>query len=210
MSIIILCYNSIIQGEQVAGIWKSLIERYGIVINFAYKTFRWDSEANAKAHVHCVIIGFSNRPSSKRKQIFDGESVLTVSHINPYLVDADDVLIGSRSKPLCDVPEMRSGGKPVEGGFFIFTDEEKDDFFHNLDCFVAAKIRFSFYSRRAFKKKADAGQNLTLLVCRILLASETCRYLSVIDSERCPARSFTNLDGIPDSSISVMPVSLRE
>lgn len=120
--------NSIVQGEQVAGIWGPLIERYGIIINFAYKTFRWDSEANAKAHVHCVIIGFSNRSSSKRKQIFDGETVLTATHINPYLVDAADVLIGSRSKPLCDAPEMRSGGKPVEGGFLIFTDEEKDDF----------------------------------------------------------------------------------
>jgi type I restriction-modification system DNA methylase subunit len=120
--------NSIVQGEQVAGIWGPLIERYGIIINFAYKTFRWDSEANAKAHVHCVIIGFSNRASSKRKQIFDGENVLTATHINPYLVDAADVLIGSRSKPLCDVPEMRSGGKPVEGGFLIFTDEDKDDF----------------------------------------------------------------------------------
>lgn len=120
--------NSIVQGEQVAGIWGPLIEKYGIIINFAYKTFRWDSEANAKAHVHCVIIGFSNHPSSKRKQIFDGETVLTATHINPYLVDAADVLIGSRSKPLCDVPEMRSGGKPVEGGFLIFTDDEKDDF----------------------------------------------------------------------------------
>jgi len=120
--------NSIVQGEQVAGIWGPLIDRYGITINFAYKTFRWDSEANAKAHVHCVIIGFSNRPLPKRKQIYDGETVLTATHINPYLVDAADVLIGSRSKPLCAVPEMRSGGKPVEGGFLIFTDEEKDDF----------------------------------------------------------------------------------
>lgn len=120
--------NSIVQGEQVAGIWGPLIDRYGISINFAYKTFRWDSEANAKAHVHCVIIGFSNHPLLKRKQIYDGETVLTASHINPYLVDAADVLIGSRSKPLCAVPEMRSGGKPVEGGFLIFTDEEKKDF----------------------------------------------------------------------------------
>lgn len=120
--------NSIVQGEQVAGIWGPLIDRYGITINFAHKTFRWDSEANAKAHVHCVIIGFSNRPLPKRKQIYDGETVLTATHINPYLVDAADVLIGSRSKPLCAVPEMRSGGKPVEGGFLIFTDEEKDDF----------------------------------------------------------------------------------
>lgn len=120
--------NSIVQGEQVAGIWGPLIDRYGISINFAYKTFRWDSEANAKAHVHCVIIGFSNRHSPKRKQIYDGETVQIATHINPYLVDAADVLIGSRNKPLCAVPEMRSGGKPVEGGFLIFTDEEKDDF----------------------------------------------------------------------------------
>ena len=128
--------NSIVQGEQVAGIWGPLIDRYGITINFAYKTFRWDSEANAKAHVHCVIIGFSNRPLPKRKQIYDGETVLTATHINPYLVDAADVLIGSRSKPLCAVPEMRSGGKPVEGGFLIFTDEEKDDFLRQEPLFL--------------------------------------------------------------------------
>ena len=120
--------NSIVQGEQVAGIWGPLISQYGIVINFAYKTFRWDSEANAKAHVHCVIIGFSNHSTSKKKQIFEGDSVLQANHINPYLVDASDVIIGSRSKPICEVPEMRSGGKPVEGGFLIFTDEEKTDF----------------------------------------------------------------------------------
>ena len=120
--------NSIVQGEQVAGIWGPLISQYGIVINFAYKTFRWDSEANAKAHVHCVIIGFSNHSTSKKKQIFEGDSILHANHINPYLVDASDVIIGSRSKPICEVPEMRSGGKPVEGGFLIFTDEEKTDF----------------------------------------------------------------------------------
>lgn len=120
--------NSIVQGEQVAGVWGPLIEKYGICINFAYKTFRWDSEANAKAHVHCVIIGFSNYSTDIKKRIFDGDVIYHADHINPYLVDASDILIGSRSKPLCDVPEMRSGGKPVEGGFLIFTEEEKIEF----------------------------------------------------------------------------------
>ena len=120
--------NSIVQGEQVAGIWGPLINTYGIVINFAYKTFRWDSEANAKAHVHCVIIGFSSHSTNVKKLIFNGESVQHANHINPYLIDASNILIGSRSKPLCNVPEMRSGGKPVEGGFLIFSNEEKKEF----------------------------------------------------------------------------------
>lgn len=120
--------NSIVQGEQVAGVWGPLINRYGIVINFAYKTFRWDSEANAKAHVHCVILGFSNHPTHEKKRIFDKDVVYYATHINPYLVDASDILIASRNKPLCNVPEMRSGGKPVEGGFLIFTEEEKNEF----------------------------------------------------------------------------------
>ena len=121
--------NSITQGEQVASIWKPLKEMFGIQIDFAYKTFRWDSEATQKAHVHCVIIGFSSGNSkTKSKVIYNGEQKLFVKHINGYLVDADDVFIGNRPNPICDVPQMNSGGKPVEGGFLIFTDEEKDKF----------------------------------------------------------------------------------
>ncbi len=118
--------NSITQGEQVAAIWKPLKEMFGIHIDFAHRTFRWDSEATLKAHVHCVIVGFSC--VDVPRIIYDGNKRTEANNINAYLLDAPSVYIDSRSKPLCDVPQMSSGGKPVEGGFLIFTEDEKHDF----------------------------------------------------------------------------------
>lgn len=118
--------NSITQGETVARFWPFL----NININFAYRTFRWDSEAQIKAHVHCVIIGFSNYQNRKEKKYiyFEDNHTIHANHINPYLVDADDLIVQSRNKPLCDIPDMIYGNKPAEGGFLIFNREEKDEF----------------------------------------------------------------------------------
>ena len=118
--------NSISQGEQVAILWKRLAAD-GIVINFARRTFIWDNEAKEKAHVHCVIIGFS-RDDSRPKYIYDGDTGSKASHINGYLTDAVDVFIDSRSKPLCDVPEIGIGNKPIDGGNYLFSKEEMDEF----------------------------------------------------------------------------------
>ena len=115
--------NSITQGEQVAAIWKPLKELFGIHIDFAYRTFRWDSEASIKAHVHCVIIGFSN--VSVPKVIYDNDNRKTANNINAYLIDASDVYIDSRTKSICDVPQMVYGNKPVDGGFFFLSSEER-------------------------------------------------------------------------------------
>lgn len=118
--------NSITQGEQVASVWKPLYDRFGIHIDFAYKTFRWDSEASLKAHVHCVIVGFSSGVSRYKKKLYSGDRFQEVDNINPYLVNAKNVFITSRSKPISDVPILQNGGKPTEGGFLILTEEEKD------------------------------------------------------------------------------------
>ena len=120
--------NSITQGEQVAGVWKPLYDRFNIHIDFAHRTFRWDSEASIKAHVHCVIVGFSTAPNYKQKQLYSSERFQLVDNINFYLIEAPTVFLESISKPLCTVPAMRSGGKPVEGGHLIFTEQEKNDF----------------------------------------------------------------------------------
>ena len=123
--------NSITQGEQVAAIWQPLMERFGIQIDFAYRTFRWDSEADIKAHVHCVIIGFSLKdtigiPKGYEKKIYlSDHQVVQANNINPYLIDAPTVWLESRTKPICNVPQMSSGGKPVEGGFLILSPEER-------------------------------------------------------------------------------------
>jgi hypothetical protein len=118
--------NSITQGEQVASVWKPLYDRFGIHIDFAHRTFRWDSEASLKAHVHCVIVGFSVAPNDKPKQLFTAERVQEVENINPYLVEADLVFIDGRTKPICSVPSLLNGGKPTEGGFLILSEEEKE------------------------------------------------------------------------------------
>ena len=123
--------NSITQGEQVSAVWKPLYDRFNIHIDFAHHTFRWDSEASIKAHVHCVIVGFSCYPNTKQKQLYSSERLLLVDNINAYLLNAPNIFLESLSKPLYDVPTMRSGGKPVEGGHLIFTDEEKIEFVKN-------------------------------------------------------------------------------
>lgn len=123
--------NSITQGEQVAGVWKPLYDRFGIHIDFAHRTFRWDSEASLKAHVHCVIVGFSIAPNRKLKQLYTAERVQYVDNINAYLVNAETVFIEARNHPISDVPVLQNGGKPTEGGFLILTKEEKEELLKN-------------------------------------------------------------------------------
>ncbi len=117
--------NSICQGQQAVTVWKSLMR--DIHIDFAYRTFRWDSESNSKAHVHCVIVGFSCAPSNKPKVIYYGDRKQIAENINAYLLDADNVFIDSHSSPICDVPPMRFGSMPRDGGGFILSEQEKEE-----------------------------------------------------------------------------------
>lgn len=130
--------NSVSQGESVATLWKPLFQD-GIKINFAYRTFVWNSESNNQAHVHCVIIGFSYIGYSKANNgtmekantmpvIYSGEQAQTVSNINAYLVEADDIFVESRNKPLCDVPVLGIGNKPIDGGNYLFEKDEMEQF----------------------------------------------------------------------------------
>ena len=124
--------NSITQGEQVAVLWQFLLSK-GIKISFAHRTFKWSNEARGKAQVFCVIIGFSCNGKNETKRLFDYETPqseaqeIHVKNINPYLVDALDIVIPSRNKPLGNVPEMIYGSKPVDDGNFFLTDEEKEE-----------------------------------------------------------------------------------
>lgn len=143
--------NSITQGEQVAIMWQPLFMQ-GIKIDFAYRTFRWDSESTEKAHVHCVIVGFSdgrNQDTGNRNQELENRKEEAeirrqeagikfiidekgerheAKNINGYLLDAPDIFVESRQKPMCDVPEIGIGNKPIDGGNYLFTEEEKDAF----------------------------------------------------------------------------------
>ncbi|MBR7084726.1 MAG: class I SAM-dependent DNA methyltransferase [Oscillospiraceae bacterium] len=118
--------NSITQGEQVAVLWKNLFEN-GVHIDFAHKTFIWDSEANQKAQVHCVIVGFSVADNSKEKRLFENGQVKFVKNINGYLVDADNIFIESLRSPVCDVQQMFLGCDFKDDNNYILTESEKDE-----------------------------------------------------------------------------------
>ena len=119
--------NSVSQGESVANLWKPLLEN-SVHIDFAYRTFQWDSEAKIKAHVHCVIIGFSIAPYNKPKKIFIDERYQIAKNINGYLLDAANVYVESRNKPICNIPEIGIGNKPIDGGYCLFEKEEMEQF----------------------------------------------------------------------------------
>ena len=119
--------NSVTQGEAVANLWKPLFEA-GVHIDFAHRTFRWDSEAKSKAHVHCVIVGFSTAPNDKPKVIYTSDRPQVVENINGYLVDGPSVFIESRKKPICDVPCVVFGNMPNDGGYLSdYTNEEMEE-----------------------------------------------------------------------------------
>lgn len=117
--------NSIVQGEQVPILWGDLFKQ-NVVINFAHRSFVWSSEASQKAHVHCVIIGFSNH-SKENKYLFENGKTRKVNNINGYLVDADNVFIQLRGQANPNVPKLVQGNKPWDGGNLILSREEKDE-----------------------------------------------------------------------------------
>jgi hypothetical protein len=125
--------NSIVQGEQVSILWGILLSKYSISICFAHRTFKWSNEAKGNAAVFCVLIGFSVYETTK-KIIFEYEDINGEPHetkaknINPYLVDAKNIVIGKRKVSICNVPELSFGSMPNDGGNFLFSDSEKNDF----------------------------------------------------------------------------------
>lgn len=119
--------NSITQGEAVAILWKPLFEQ-GVHFDFAHKTFIWDNEANNKAHVHCVIIGFSHAINSRPKKLYSNDRFQIVDNINGYLLNAPNIFVTSRKKVLCNVPEMVFGNMPNDSGYLSnYSAEQKNE-----------------------------------------------------------------------------------
>ncbi len=124
--------NSIVQGEQVGILWSVMLNMYSIQIHFAHRTFKWSNEAKGNAAVYCVIVGFASFPTDN-KIIYDYEDIkgdaheIKANNINPYLVDAKNVLITKRRKPICNVPEISFGSMPNDGGFLLLSDDERED-----------------------------------------------------------------------------------
>jgi hypothetical protein len=124
--------NSIVQGEQTSILWGRMLNKYNIKIHFAHRTFKWSNEAKGNAAVYCVIVGFANF-DTPNKSIFEYEDIkgeaheLKAKNINPYLVDAKDLLINKSSNPICNVPKMSFGNMPLDGGHLLLSDEEKNE-----------------------------------------------------------------------------------
>lgn len=120
--------NSIVQGESVATMWKPLFEKYPLEIIFAHRTFRWDSEAHIKAHVHCVIVAFCLYKFTGQKMLFDNNLSSNVDTINGYLLGAPNIFIENRGNVLdSSLPKMTKGSQPTDGGNLILSEEEKKD-----------------------------------------------------------------------------------
>jgi len=125
--------NSISQGEQAGILWNVLFNKYNIKIHFAHRTFSWSNEAKGNAAVHVVIIGFANY-DSQAKKIYEYDDIkaepheVSVKNINAYLIEGKEIFIHSRNNPICNVSKIVYGNKPTDGGNFLFTDEEKNEF----------------------------------------------------------------------------------
>lgn len=125
--------NSIVQGEQTSILWGTLLNKYLIKIHFAHRTFKWSNEAKGNAAVYCVIVGFANFDTNNKTifeypDIKEEPDIIKAKNINPYLVDAKELFVEKRRKPICSVPEISFGSMPNDGGNFLFTDEEKNTF----------------------------------------------------------------------------------
>lgn len=145
--------NSITQGEQVSILWAPLLRQHKIHIDFAYRTFKWDSEAKEKAAVHCVIIGFSSTTSNKDKVIYLNNQVKVVAqNISPYLIDSPNILIQSRNFPLCSVPEIVTGNQATDGGHFYISKE-------NYTEFVTQSPNAVKYIRKAYNSQGFINGN---------------------------------------------------
>ena len=119
--------NSITQGEQPAILWEYLYNLH-VDIDYAYRTFVWQSESSVVASVHCIIIGFSVLSNKKRKKLYTGSQAIITDNISPYLISGESILVKARKHPLGDVPPMIAGNKTVKCLALIMSQEEKDEF----------------------------------------------------------------------------------
>lgn len=213
--------NSVSQGESVAILWKPLFED-GVHIDFAHRTFRWDSEASIKAHVHCVIIGFSIAPNSKPKVIYSADRPQIAENINGYLIDGENIFVENRSTPLVKgVPEARSGNKPIDNGSYLFEDEEYQDFikrepnskkwfrrWYGSDEFINNKVRYCLWlgdcPPNELRKMPECMKRVEA-VRKFRLASKSPGTVKLADT---PTRF--HVETMPESDCLIMPLTSSE
>ena len=159
--------NSICQGAQVPILWNVLLNDFHVHINFAYQTFKWNSEASEKAAVHCVIIGFSTDEVKNKYLFTSGGQMLQVSHISPYLFEGDDTFAVSQKTPLCDVPQMNFGNQPRDGGHFVLSEEE-NELLIQQEPSIARWIRPYIGAEEFIKQKSRYAQPADIKQSKIL------------------------------------------
>ena len=213
--------NSICQGEQVANLWQSLFED-GIKIDFAHRSFRWDSEASLKAHVHCVIVGFSeNNYTDRECLLFDNDKVTKASHINAYLMDAPNVFVCSRPKPLCDVPALLTGSQRIDNDKFMFTESEKEAFiklepasekyFHlwyGADEFINSRPRWVLYLGGCSPVELRAMPRCMEIIAQVRDYRQASKRVQTVKAALTP--NHFGLEVIPDKNFMIVPVVSSE
>ena len=195
--------SSIVQGEQVNSIWKPIFSRYGIQIDFAYRPFKWESEANNKAQVYVVIIGFSTQNTSSKKIIFDSNLQETVKNINPYLMDGPDIFIENRSKPISDVLEMATGNRPADGGHLIIKQSE-------INSFIKKEPRAKKYIKRLTGGSEFLSGNYRYCLWLVDADPSELRKMPLV-MERIKKVKEDRLQGAPDrQKLAETPTLFRE
>ena len=156
--------NSICQGEAIQDLWDSLFKR-GVQINFAYRTFRWDSEADIKAHVHCIIVGFAMNSNIQNKTIFLSDNQkIPATNINGYLIDAPSITVARNGKQICGAPDMTKGAQLIDGGgFMLNSEEDKEEFIRKYP--EASPYIYRYYNAQDFLSNAPAKYCLYLKHC---------------------------------------------
>ncbi len=155
--------NSICQGESVEDLWAPLLTE-GVHIDFAYRSFRWDSESEQKAQVHCVIVGFSMGKDSKEKQLYDDDKIIRAQNINGYLIDAPNIIVSRNGKQISKAPDMTKGAQLIDGGgFMLNSEEEKNTFLQKYP--EAEPYIYRYYNAKDFLNNAPAKYCLYLRYC---------------------------------------------
>ena len=214
--------NSITQGAAVSNLWKPLFEEMGIHFDFAYHTFRWDSESSQKAAVHCVIIGFSVRENQNPRTIFlNKQQYIQAKNINGYLMDAPNIWITSRNKPLCDIPPLLTGSQRIDNDLFMFTDETKSGFikkepaaekyfrkWYGADEFINNRPRWVLYLGNCSPSELKAMPHCYEIVKKV----REYRLESKREATRKAAFSPNHfgLEIIPDRNFMIVPVVSSE
>lgn len=196
--------NSITQGEQVAGVWKPLYDRFRIHIDFAWRTFRWDSESSLKAHVHCVIVGFSVASSIKNRILFySQDNKKLCDNINAYLINTENAFIESKNKPICQIPEMQTGNRPADGGHLIIEKNDYDDFVKNAP--EAVK-----YIKRLYGAEEFINNKMRFCLWLVNASPSDIRNIPIIKN-RVEACKMARLKGAPDrQKLADTPSLFRE